>query len=64
MRNFYKKDGIAQKLARSDMFERITLGVICNLTDLDKIVLVAATEIRNRYNIGTVISEADSELFC
>lgn len=27
--NFYKQHGIAQKLARSDIFERVTLGVIC-----------------------------------
>lgn len=27
--NFYKEYGVAQKLARSDLFERITLGVIC-----------------------------------
>ncbi len=27
--NFYKEYGVAQKLARSDLFEKITLGVIC-----------------------------------
>ena len=35
--NFYKQHGIAQKLARSDIFERITLGVICFLVKLGKL---------------------------
>ena len=37
MMNFYKQHGIAQKLARSDIFERVTLGVICFLAKLRKL---------------------------
>ena len=42
--NFYKQHGIAQKLARSDIFERVTLGVICFLAKLRKLSASKAGE--------------------
>lgn len=49
--NFYKQHGIAQKLARSDIFERVTLGVICFLAKLRKLNCLAARQVKEGLDI-------------